>query len=155
MLSLSRKTEYGLMALSHLSSLPPDRLANVGEIAATAKIPRELLAKILSEMVKAGLATSYTGPSGGFCLSRPLSDISLAQVMTVLENRPLMVACAAEPGSCERSHSCNICQPLTKVHRRVAKLLEDTPLSDLVSAKASLQTISVDNNDLQTEDLRK
>jgi len=79
MFSLTKKTEYGLLALIHLSGLETGRLANVSEIARSTAIPKELLAKILSELVKADLAVSFPGPTGGFRLGKDASIISLAR----------------------------------------------------------------------------
>lgn len=132
MFSLSKKTEYGLLALTYLSSLPAGQLANVTEIAESSEIPRELLAKILSELVKAGLTTSLSGPTGGFCLARPAQHITLADIIRALESRPAIIGCAEHKDACSRSATCTIRTPMTVVKKRVENVLKETTLVDFL-----------------------
>lgn len=133
MFNLSKKTEYGVMALTYLSLLDKGNLASVGEIAASAAIPREHLAKILSELVKAGLAISQAGPAGGFRLARPASAMSLADILRALEKKAGLVNCTSGHDSCHLTASCTIRSPMAQVHRKVARVLEDTKLEDLLT----------------------
>ena len=132
MLSLSKKAEYGLKALTYLSTMENGRLANVSEIARSAVIPKELLAKILSELVKAGLAFSAPGPTGGFQLARPASSVSLAEVLKALESRTGMIECASKNGRCTHMDTCVIRLPMARVNQKVSKILEETMLTDLM-----------------------
>jgi Rrf2 family protein len=135
MLNLSKKTEYGLIALTYLSGLAPDQRASVVEIARSTVIPKDLLAKILSELVKAGLAISLSGPTGGFRLAKPASTVSLAEVMRVLERKPGLVDCAGKHGICHRIPVCAIRHPMAGVHKKVNQVLEETMLSDLMTRR--------------------
>ena len=130
MINLSKKTEYGLMALTYLSNLNRGQLANVAEIADSSVIPRELLAKILSELVKAGLAESYSGPSGGFKLARPAHNVSLSEIIKALENRYGFVNCLTPNSSCQRSDACKIKAPMARINRKVENILKETTLND-------------------------
>lgn len=133
MFNLSKKTEYGLMALAHLSELGPDRLATVGEIAEVSGLPKELLAKILSELVKAGLALSCSGPFGGFRLARSASAVSLADVVAALEKKPILMPCAGGDDHCHRSSGCAIRSPMARVQKRINRILEETLLTDFMA----------------------
>ncbi len=132
MFNLSKKTEYGLMALSYLSGLAPDQRANVTEIADFSGTPRELLAKILSELVKAGLAESISGPNGGFRLARPASMVSLGDILRALERRPGLIDCQSADSTCQMTEVCNIRVPLARVHQKVSQILEETFLTDIM-----------------------
>ncbi|MCP4570298.1 MAG: Rrf2 family transcriptional regulator [FCB group bacterium] len=132
MFSLSKRTEYGLMALVYLSELKEDHWANVAEIAKASEIPKELLAKVLSKLAKAGLASSYPGPTGGFRLAKPASSMSLAEILNILDRRPGLVNCYTEHNQCNRQKTCTIRTPLARIHQKVAKVLEDTSLTDIL-----------------------
>jgi Rrf2 family protein len=132
MFNLSKKTEYGLMALAYLSSLERGQVASVGEIAQTSAIPRELLAKILSELVKAGLAISFSGPTGGFRLARPASAVSLAEIVRALEKKSGLVDCTSQHINCTMTDRCSIRAPMTRVHKKVNRILEETMLEELL-----------------------
>jgi Rrf2 family protein len=132
MFNLSKKTEYGLQALTYLSNLEDNRWANVTEIARSARIPKELLAKILSELVKAGLARSFSGPTGGFRAAKDPSQVSLADILTALENKNGLIACDSGNGDCKQIHHCTIRKPLARVNQKVKRILEETMLADLL-----------------------
>lgn len=131
MFAMSKRAEYGVIAMTYLSGLDKDRRASVGEIAGAVAVPRELLAKILSVLVKAGLAESYSGPTGGFRLTKPASETSLMEILRALERRPGLVACTGGRELCSLSRSCQIRSPMMNVHVKLRKVLEETTLADL------------------------
>lgn len=133
MFHLSKKTEYGLQALAYLSILRGDKLANVSEIAQSAMIPRELLAKILSELVRAGLALSSSGPTGGYRLAKSASEVSLADILRALGTRPGLIPCGSDSAECSQVDRCTIRQPMARVNQKVTRILEETMLTDLTS----------------------
>jgi len=133
MFNLSKKSEYGVMALAYLSALEPGKLASVGEIAKHSDIPREHLAKILSELVKAGLAASNSGPTGGFRLAIPASQLSLADILNALEKRSGLIDCVSDEANCKMMDRCHIRTPMARVHKKVNQILEETMLEDLVA----------------------
>lgn len=135
MFNLTKRTEYGLMALIYLSGRERHQPANAGEIAQSAAVPRELLAKILSELARAGLVNSFSGPRGGFCLARPASMVSLSDVLSALEKKPGLIDCASGKIGCRRSDYCTIRTPLTEVNRKMSRILKETTLTDIMSPK--------------------
>src|SRR5579871_2718675 len=88
MLSLSKKTDYALLALSYLTRAGESRAVNTKEIAEQYAIPVELLAKILQKLAKAQLVVSTPGPTGGYRLARPAAAISIATVIQVVDGPP-------------------------------------------------------------------
>lgn len=134
MFALSKKSEYGLMALAYLSGLGRENWANVSEIATASAVPRELLAKILSELVRAGLAESASGPLGGFRLARPPAAVSLGDILRALEKKPGMIDCALGRQECRRPGVCSIRGPMFRVHEKVSRVFEETKLADLMTA---------------------
>lgn len=117
--------------MAYLSGLPEGQRANVGEIAAAHAIPRELLAKILSGLVKAGLAESYAGPAGGFRLAKPAGETSLMDIIRALEHRPGIVPCTGGDNRCSSSRWCRIRVPMLHIEKKMRKILEETTLVDL------------------------
>jgi len=88
MLSLSKRADYALLALSHLAvtqSEDPDRLVNTKEIAEQYEIPVELLAKILQMLARNGMVASHPGPTGGYRLMRRPAAISIGEVITAID----------------------------------------------------------------------
>ena len=66
MLKITRKIEYALIALRHLQQNDIGVLSTSKEIASKYDIPKELLAKILQNLVKNNIISSTKGPYGGY-----------------------------------------------------------------------------------------
>lgn len=121
--------------MSYLSTVRDGNLANVAEIADSSDVPRELLAKILSELVKAGLAVSYSGPTGGFRLAKPAHQVSLADIIAALETKSAIIHCIADATCCDRTETCTIRTPMSRVKKKVDTIFKETTLKDIVGSR--------------------
>ena len=70
MLKLTKKADYGLMAMKHLAEHAERGACSAKDVADSYHIPQEALAKILQRLVKAGLLHSQHGTNGGYTLAR-------------------------------------------------------------------------------------
>ena len=86
MVGISSKTIYAIAALQELGSIEENAVLKIKQIAANAKIPQNFLEQILLELKKQGLLTSIKGAHGGYKLARSLKDITLKDVVVVLES---------------------------------------------------------------------
>lgn len=122
MLKLSKKADYGLMALQHIASnqygdVARARVVNTKEIAEEYHIPVELLAKVLQTLSKSGLIESHNGPKGGYLLGKSPREITIAQVLESLEGPLGIMDCSHERDGdvCMQREHCNIRTPLLKI----------------------------------------
>ena len=86
MIGISSKTIYAVAALQELGSIPENEVLKIKEIAANASIPQNFLEQILLELKKQGLLVSIKGAHGGYKLARSLKDITLKDVVLILES---------------------------------------------------------------------
>lgn len=86
MIGISSKTIYAIAALQELGSIPENEVLKIKEIAANASIPQNFLEQILLELKKQGLLISIKGAYGGYKLARSLKDITLKDVVLILES---------------------------------------------------------------------
>ncbi len=86
MIGISSKTIYAIAALQELGSIPDNQVLKIKEIAANASIPQNFLEQILLELKKQGLLMSIKGAHGGYKLARSLKDITLKDVVLILES---------------------------------------------------------------------
>ncbi len=86
MIGISNKTIYAVAALQELGSIPEKEVLKIKEIAANASIPQNFLEQILLELKKQGLLTSIKGAHGGYKLAKALKDITLKDVVMILES---------------------------------------------------------------------
>ena len=66
MISLTKKTGYGLIALAHLATLPDEKVCSAREIAGRYDMPLSLLMNVLKELASAGYVDSVRGSHGGY-----------------------------------------------------------------------------------------
>ncbi len=132
MLKFSKKTDYGLIALRHMTARPGESITSAREVSDTYGVSYELISKILQTLKRTGVVASVQGASGGYRLSRPLSTLSLFDFIEMLEGPQGVIDCAragSEP--CLVSSSCNVVMPMRELNRKVMKLLQETTLEDL------------------------
>ena len=98
-MQLSRKADYALRAVRHLSTLPKGKLGSINSIAKAEAIPREFLAKILKDLTRGGILVSYQGVTGGYRLARPPKDISFLDVIETIEG-PIHINLCTETNNC-------------------------------------------------------
>ena len=135
MLKLTKKIDYGLLAIAYIAGNYGERVVNTKEIAEMYSIPVELLAKILQRMVKEGLITSFSGPKGGYSLSKSPSDITVAQIISALEGDLNILSCSEEANDkCYQFEKCNIRTPMQKLEYRIMDLLNKTKLEELIES---------------------
>jgi len=86
--NISAKTEYACIAVmelaAHYASNDPVRIRSIAE---THGIPSRFLVQILLQLKNAGIVASTRGASGGYQLARDPREISLGEVMRVMEGR--------------------------------------------------------------------
>jgi len=85
MIGISNKTFYAIAALQELGAVPQNSVLKIKDIAKNANIPQNFLEQILLELKKQGLLMSIKGAYGGYKLARPLKDITLKDVVLILE----------------------------------------------------------------------
>lgn len=111
----------------------------LSEIARHEALPATYLEQLVGKLRKAGLVTSRHGPHGGYELTRPPADVTVGEVMRVLEGPISPMICATEGESsilCDRQYFCSANLVWEKVRDSVAEALDSLTLADLVPRKA-------------------
>ena len=129
MLRLSKKADYGLMAMKHLAEHSGSCSAK--ELADAYRIPPELLAKILQRLVKAGLLHSQHGVNGGYTLARDAQRISAFEVIRAIDGPLFITSCVTVRGDCDQSDLCTIREPLRKVNQGIEDVLRNISIGDM------------------------
>jgi Rrf2 family protein len=139
MLQLTKRTEYGLLALVHLAERE-GAVVSVREICERYPLPRRTVAEVLKELQHAGLVDSTRGSNGGYTLARTPELLTLGDVVSALEGAPPLTTCESpivlKGGGCEVQPMCPIKSPIHRVRERLWQMLEHTTLRSLVSNTA-------------------
>lgn len=134
MIRFSRMADYGVLLLGHFAR-HESALASTRDLADLYHMPRTVVANLLKEFGKAGLLQSQRGLHGGYRLARPAAQITLLDVLNVIDGPVQLIDCAVDDlsvGNCGYEDVCPSRSPMRTVHRRIIALLEDVTLADLM-----------------------
>jgi Rrf2 family protein len=132
MLRLTKKADYGLMALKYLAEQTDGTAHSAKDIAEAYHIPPQLLAKILQTLAKAGLLVSHAGTNGGYALSRAATEITAFEVIRAIDGPLFITSCITIHGACDLTSTCTIKEPLRKVNDSIKDLLSGILIADLI-----------------------
>lgn len=132
MLALTKRTEYGLIAMCHLARRD-GQVVSAREIAEPTRTRVALLMSVLKSLNQKGLLRSTRGASGGYSLARPASEISLADLIDAVEGPVRFVKCVpgfADAG-CEMTNTCPVRRPVLKISEHLRQFLAGISIATL------------------------
>lgn len=131
MLKLTKKADYGLIALKHLAGVQSGESASAKEIADQYGIPLPLLSKVLQKLTKEGFLQAVYGTNGGYRLARNPVEISALEVIRAIDGPLILTSCFTENRECNHSGKCSVREPLRKIHERILAVLEGITISEM------------------------
>lgn len=148
-MEVSAKVDYGIRALLVLAAVydgPETKLLKSEEIATSQEIPFKFLEAILTEMRHAGFIISQRGAIGGYRLSRNPQNITLAEVMRVLDG-PLAAVRGLRPEAVSYSGAAqNLSDVWKAVRVALRQVFETLTIADLLSGNYSPEVTALLNN---------
>jgi len=133
MLKLTKKADYGLIALRHLASVP-GATASTKDIADAYRLPVTLLAKVMQQLSRAGIVKSVAGTNGGYKLSRNPGTVSALEVVRAIDGPVILTHCFTEHSTCDQSGNCTVREPLRRVHEAILDVLNRFTITDLAES---------------------
>ena len=109
-MTLNKSARYALYAALEMALADPDPVT-VSGVAGRYRIPPTALAKVLQQLVRAGLAVGSRGVGGGYRLGKPASKISVLDVVAIFYPPRPPGECLVEPasrGGCARPDACSV-----------------------------------------------
>jgi DNA-binding IscR family transcriptional regulator len=85
MLSITTKSPYALRALTELATIGAEHPIPIGELARRRDIPVQFLEQLFAVLRRAGLLRSQRGVKGGYSFARPPADITVIEVVELLD----------------------------------------------------------------------
>lgn len=134
---LSKKTKYGLKALTYLAAQKDREPVQIAEIARHENISQKFLESILLTLRKNGFLGSKKGKGGGYYLIKDPGEIRMTSVMRVLEGPIAMVPCVSlnfyEPcGDCPDESACSVHKLMLMVRDSALAVYRNHTLADFV-----------------------
>ena len=140
MLKLTKKADYGLMAMKHLAENAAQGSMSAKDVAEAYGIPSEALAKILQRLAKAGLLQSQHGINGGYTLARDAKEISAFEVIRAIDGPLFITSCITVRGECGQSNRCTVREPLQRVNQSIEEVLRQIKISDMRDKEEVLES---------------
>lgn len=133
---LTNKGKYGLKAMVFLAGVAPGELAQVQDMADRNNIPKKFLDQILSELRNAGFVFSKKGKGGGYALAREAAQISVGQIVRVLDGPLAPIQCASVTAyrpcdDCSDEQACAVRLMMVKARNAIAEVLDTHTLADM------------------------
>lgn len=133
---LSKKTKYGLKALTYIARSEVDIPQQVSVIAKSEQIPQKFLESILLTLRKSGILGSKKGKHGGYYLRKEPTEILMTEVMRVLEGPIAMVPCVSlnyyeKCDDCPDEATCSVNKLMIQVRDNTLRVFRNTTLADL------------------------
>ena len=134
---LSRKTKYGLKALTYLARHRDGIPVQIASISESENISRKFLESILLILKKAGYLGSRKGKGGGYYLLKEPNEIPIAAVYRILEGPIAMVPCVSlnfyeKCDDCPDEAACSVHNLMIQVRDNTLQIFENTSLADLI-----------------------
>lgn len=127
-------TDYGLRVLMRLA-VEPARVVTTEQIADEHGISRHHLVKVVRELAEAGFIRTQRGIGGGMKLARPADEITVGEVVRLLESRQALVECCrADGGDCILNPGCRLKGRLMRAQAAFLADLDRSTLADCVEA---------------------
>lgn len=132
---LSQKCRYAIRGLYELAMRVDEDVVRVSDVAIKQNIPPRFLENIFNELKHAGYVVSKRGQAGGYRLTRPASEITLGEIVRIIDGPLLVTEC--QPRFQESAESAeSALRPLMDDVRKAIYLVWDgTTLQDLITRK--------------------
>ena len=134
---LSRKTKYGLKALTFIARQEDREPVQIAVIAESENISKKYLESILLTLKKNGVLGSKKGKGGGYYLLKNPEEVDMSGVMRVLEGPIAMIPCVSlnfyeKCDDCPDEDACSVHKLMIEVRDSTLEVFNNTMLSDLI-----------------------
>ncbi|CAA0147062.1 Rrf2 family transcriptional regulator [Tenacibaculum maritimum] len=134
---LSKKTKYGLKALTFIAKQEKGMMVQIATIAESENISHKFLESILLTLRKSGVLGAKKGKGGGYYMLKNPSDIKMTDIIRTLEGPIAMLPCVSlnyyeKCSDCPDEDACSVHKLMIQVRDNTLQVLRNNTLADLV-----------------------
>lgn len=134
-MKISTRSRYGLRFMVELASHYPDKTVLLKQAALAQEISEKYLSLLVIPLKGAGLINASRGAHGGYLLAKDPKDISVLDVVEILEGDIEFVECVRNPSICNRVKKCHTYDIWCELSGMIKNKMKDTTLADLLYKK--------------------
>ncbi len=105
-MKLSTRSQYGTRMMLDLAQHYDEGPVQIGSIARRQDLSVKYLEQLIIPLKKANFIKSVRGPKGGHMLAKPPEEITVGEIVDVLEGKIDLSGCIENPGACDKANSC-------------------------------------------------
>ena len=132
-MKISTKGRYGLRILMDLALHQSEKPRLIRDIAKSQQISEKYISRLVIALRKAGMIRSVRGVNGGFHIAMKPEDITLLDVIEVMEGPLSIVNCVSMPKRCRMSDNCAPREVWCKLNEEIRDLMRQTTLADILA----------------------
>jgi Rrf2 family protein len=137
---ISQKAKYAFKALLYLAERTPETTVQIEEIARAEGVPRKFLEQILLELKHSGLIASRRGRAGGYHLVRPASEITIGQVLRIIDGPIAPLPCLSRTAyrrckDCRDEASCSVRRLFSRTYEAMLVAMDNATLAAVLSGR--------------------
>jgi Rrf2 family protein len=131
---ISTKCQYALRAVYEIARSNRGGVMTIWDIAKAQRVPRRYLEGILNQLRKGGLLEAQRGRSGGYRLAKEAGEITVGEVVRLIDGPILAVVCVeeAKAADCPMREGCVFLPTWQKVQQAIDQALDSTDFDHLV-----------------------
>jgi len=130
-MELNNTSQYAIRILSYIANNSTDQLYSAKELSTKLDIPYKFLTKIMTKLTKENFILSIRGREGGYKLSRPASEITVADILNNFNEFVEDRKCLLGIGKCDGTNKCGLHDQWIKPKAMIKNMFENTTLENL------------------------
>ena len=142
-MQISQSAGYAIHGLLYLHLYGNGKPMQLNSIAKGLTVSESYLSKIFQTLAKSSLVSSYRGAKGGFILVKHAEDITLREVIEMIDGPVIQAKCCLGRPNCNERDKCNVYRMFYELQRNIYDSLESISVVDLNSSFFENQTTSV------------
>jgi len=129
---VSNTCKYAIRGLIYISLHSSDKKrVGLKEIADELEIPSPFLGKILQSLARQKILISSKGPNGGFSLAREAIDISLMDIIEIIDGTETFDTCLIRTSKCDDETPCALHEKVTEIRKNLKLMFVTQTIADL------------------------
>jgi Rrf2 family protein len=140
---ISAKCQYALRAVYEIARSNAGVVVTIGDVAKAQRVPKRYLEGILNQLRKGGILEAHRGRHGGYALAKPMKDLSVGDIVRVIDGPILAVECVekSKVTDCPMREDCVFLPTWQMVQEAIDQALNSSNFDQLIKmseeAKAS------------------
>lgn len=129
-MKITREADYALRIMSFLAMANKQTEAKL--IAERTGIPYRFTLKILRKIVQAGYLKSFRGVNGGYMLNMEPSEITLLDIIEVIDGKITINICMSGEEKCTNNEQCAVRCKLASIQKMIVSELQSVTFQDII-----------------------